>query len=82
MERRTAALRMVGGDFNDVGIAREAAGRASMMLCERNYLAGATSSTSTNLIHGGSRCLESYEFRLVRGGLFERERLQIVAAAQ
>jgi hypothetical protein len=26
MERQTAALRMAGGDFNDVGIAREAAG--------------------------------------------------------
>jgi glycerol-3-phosphate dehydrogenase len=53
-----------------------------MMLCEGAYPAGATSSISTELIHGGPRYLESDEFRLVRGRLFERERLQTVAAAQ
>jgi glycerol-3-phosphate dehydrogenase len=53
-----------------------------MMLCEGAYPAGATSSIGTKLIHGGPGYLESYEFRLVQGGLFERERLQTMAAAQ
>jgi glycerol-3-phosphate dehydrogenase len=40
---------------------------------ERGDLAGATSSASTKLIHGGLRYLENYEFRLVREALAERE---------
>jgi len=48
-------------------------------LCERGDLAGATSSASTKLIHGGLRYLEQYEFRLVREALAEREVLLAVA---
>ena len=71
-----ADLLVIGGGINGVGIARDAAGRgASVILCEQGDLAGATSSASTKLIHGGLRYLEYYEFRLVREALFERERL-------
>jgi glycerol-3-phosphate dehydrogenase len=40
---------------------------------EQADLAGATSSASTKLIHGGLRYLEHYAFRLVREALAERE---------
>ena len=56
------------------GIARDAAGRGlKVVLAEQGDLAGATSSASTKLIHGGLRYLEHYEFRLVREALIERE---------
>ena len=65
---------IVGGGINGVGIARDAAGRGlSVLLCEKDDLASATSSSSTKLIHGGLRYLEHYEFRLVREALKERE---------
>lgn len=65
---------VVGGGINGAGIARDAAGRGlSVVLCEQGDLAGATSSASTKLIHGGLRYLEYYEFRLVRAALQERE---------
>ena len=65
---------VIGGGINGVGIARDAAGRGlSVVLCEKDDLASATSSASTKLIHGGLRYLEHYEFRLVRDALIERE---------
>ncbi len=67
-------LAIVGGGINGCGIARDAAGRGlTVFLCEQNDLANGTSSASTNLIHGGLRYLEYYEFRLVREALRERE---------
>jgi len=67
-------LAIIGGGINGCGIARDAAGRGlSVFLCEQNDLASGTSSASTNLIHGGLRYLEYYEFRLVREALHERE---------
>jgi glycerol-3-phosphate dehydrogenase len=65
---------VVGGGINGAGIARDAAGRGfTVLLCEQDDLASATSSASTKLIHGGLRYLEYYEFRLVRESLKERE---------
>jgi glycerol-3-phosphate dehydrogenase len=66
-------LLVVGGGINGSAIARAAAvaGR-SVLLVERGDLAGATSSASTKLIHGGLRYLEYYEFKLVREALRER----------
>jgi len=59
---------------NGCGIARDAAGRGlSVLLVEQGDVAGATSSASTKLVHGGLRYLEQYEFRLVREALAERE---------
>lgn len=67
-------LLIVGGGINGAGIARDAAGRGlSVLLVEKGDLAGATSSASTKLVHGGLRYLEQYEFRLVRESLAERE---------
>ncbi|MGM0571088.1 glycerol-3-phosphate dehydrogenase [Marinobacter sp.] len=67
---------VVGGGVNGTGIAMDAAGRGlSVLLCEMNDLASATSSRSSKLIHGGLRYLEHYEFRLVRQALAEREAL-------
>ena len=67
-------LLVVGGGINGVAIAREAAGRGlRVLLCDKGDLAGATSSASSKLIHGGLRYLEHGEFRLVREGLAERE---------
>ncbi|MBD8893770.1 glycerol-3-phosphate dehydrogenase [Roseibium litorale] len=67
-------LIVIGGGINGTGIARDAVGRgASVLLAEMGDLAGATSSASTKLIHGGLRYLEYYEFNLVRKALKERE---------
>jgi glycerol-3-phosphate dehydrogenase len=73
-------LLVIGGGINGAGIARDAAGRGlSVCLVEKGDLAGATSSASTKLVHGGLRYLEHYEFRLVRESLIERERLLAIA---
>ena len=67
-------LLVIGGGINGSGIACDAAGRGlSVILCEQNDLASATSSASSKLIHGGLRYLEYGEFRLVREALMERE---------
>jgi glycerol-3-phosphate dehydrogenase len=76
----TVDLLIIGGGINGVGIARDAAGRGlSVMLCEQNDLASATSSASSKLIHGGLRYLEYYDFHLVRESLAEREVLLAMA---
>lgn len=73
-------LAIVGGGINGCGIARDAAGRGlKVLLVEQGDLAGATSSASTKLIHGGLRYLEHYEFSLVKKSLNERERLMKLA---
>jgi glycerol-3-phosphate dehydrogenase len=65
---------VVGGGVNGCGIARDAAGRGhGVLLLEQGDFAGATSSASTKLVHGGLRYLEHYKFRLVREALTERE---------
>ena len=65
---------VVGGGINGAGIARDLAGRGlRVVLCEKDDLAQATSSSSTKLIHGGLRYLEYNEFSLVRKALAERE---------
>ena len=67
-------LVIIGGGINGCGIARDAAGRGlKVLLAEKGDLAGATSSASTKLFHGGLRYLEYFEFRLVREALIERE---------
>ena len=67
-------LLIVGGGINGVAIARDAAGRSlRVLLCDKGDLAGATSSASSKLVHGGLRYLEHGDFRLVRESLAERE---------
>ena len=71
---------IIGGGINGAGIARDAAGRGlKVVLAEAEDLAGATSSSSTKLIHGGLRYLEYYEFKLVREALAERKVLLNIA---
>ena len=80
MQTRPFDLLVIGGGINGAGIARDAAGRGlSVVLVEKDDLAAHTSSASTNLIHGGLRYLEHYEFRLVAEALAEREVLLHVA---
>jgi glycerol-3-phosphate dehydrogenase len=74
VQDRIHDLAIIGGGINGCGIARDAQGRGlSVVLVEQGDLAGATSSASTKLIHGGLRYLEHFEFRLVREALVERE---------
>lgn len=69
-----ADLLVIGAGINGAGIAADAAGRGlSVILCDQADIAGATSSSSTKLIHGGLRYLETWQFRLVRESLQERE---------
>ncbi len=73
-------LLIIGGGVNGAGIARDAAGRGlAVMLCDQGDLAGATSSASSKLIHGGLRYLEYYQFGFVREALMEREVLLSIA---
>jgi glycerol-3-phosphate dehydrogenase len=65
---------VVGGGINGAAIARDASIRgAKVLLVEKDDLAAHTSSASSKLVHGGLRYLETYEFRLVREALAERE---------
>ena len=73
-------LLIVGGGVHGAGIARDAAGRGlRVALCEQGDFAGATSSSSSKLIHGGLRYLEYGDLRLVRDALHEREILLRIA---
>ena len=73
-------LLVIGGGINGAGIARDAAGRGlRVTLVEQGDLAGATSSASSKLIHGGLRYLEHGAFRLVREALSERAVLLHIA---
>ncbi|MEX1023643.1 MAG: glycerol-3-phosphate dehydrogenase/oxidase [Planctomycetota bacterium] len=67
---------VVGGGITGIGVALEVAARGkSVGLLERGDWAGATSSASSRLIHGGLRYLEQYDFDLVRESCLERARL-------
>ena len=67
---------IIGGGINGCGCAADAALRGlSVVLFEQDDLASKTSSSSTKLIHGGLRYLESYEFALVKKAITERQKL-------
>lgn len=73
-------LVVIGGGINGAAVARDAIGRGlSVFLAEARDYAGATSSASSKLIHGGLRYLEHGQFRLVRESLRERETLMQTA---
>jgi glycerol-3-phosphate dehydrogenase len=73
-------LLIAGGGINGCAIAREASLLGlKVLLVERDDLASHTSSASSKLIHGGLRYLETYEFRLVREALHERDLLLAAA---
>jgi glycerol-3-phosphate dehydrogenase len=67
---------VIGGGIHGAAVARDAAGRGlKVMLAEKGDYACATSSSSSKLIHGGLRYLETLEFTLVRESLVERAQL-------
>ncbi|EDZ94943.1 MAG: glycerol-3-phosphate dehydrogenase [Limnospira sp. PMC 1291.21] len=74
IQAETYDLIVIGGGINGAGVARDAALRGlKTILIEKGDFAGATSSWSTRLVHGGLRYLEYFEFPLVRESLRERE---------
>ena len=71
---QTFDLVIIGGGVTGASAARDAALRGlSVVLLEKNDFASGTSSRSTKLLHGGLRYLQSYEFKLVREAVHERE---------
>jgi glycerol-3-phosphate dehydrogenase len=71
---------IIGGGINGCGCAADAALRGlRVLLCEQDDLASKTSSSSSNLIHGGLRYLENYDFGLVKKALNERQKLLKIA---
>jgi glycerol-3-phosphate dehydrogenase len=74
-------LAVIGGGINGAAAARDAAMRGlRVALIERGDFAGATSSRSSKLIHGGFRYLPQGQFKLVYEALRERERLRHLTA--
>ncbi|MBU0689499.1 MAG: glycerol-3-phosphate dehydrogenase/oxidase [Gammaproteobacteria bacterium] len=73
-------LLVCGGGIYGAWTVYDAALRGlKVALVERGDWAGATSSASSKLIHGGLRYLETYDFKLVRKALKERRRLLDIA---
>jgi glycerol-3-phosphate dehydrogenase len=87
MKREFAALQeqnfdllVCGGGIYGAWTAYDAALRGlKVALVEQGDWASATSSASSKLIHGGLRYLETYDFKLVRKALKERQRLLQIA---
>jgi glycerol-3-phosphate dehydrogenase len=81
LNAETFDVAIIGGGINGAAIARDAALRGlSVALIDRGDFAGATSSHSSKLIHGGLRYLPQGQIRLVCHALRERERLRRVTA--
>jgi glycerol-3-phosphate dehydrogenase len=81
LAREEFDLAVIGGGINGAAVARDAAMRGlRVALVERGDFAGATSSRSSKLIHGGFRYLPQGQLRLVYSALRERERLRRVTA--
>ncbi|MDE2118760.1 MAG: glycerol-3-phosphate dehydrogenase/oxidase [Betaproteobacteria bacterium] len=73
-------LLVCGGGIYGAWTAYDAALRGlSVAIVEQGDWAGATSSASSKLIHGGLRYLESFDFKLVRKALAERQMLLAMA---
>ena len=70
----TFDLLVCGGGIYGAWTAYDAAMRGlQVAIVEQGDWASATSSASSKLIHGGLRYLESYDFKLVRKALAERQ---------
>lgn len=81
LRRETFDLAIIGGGINGAAIARDAAMRGlRVALIDRGDFAGATSSHSSKLIHGGLRYLPQGQLRLVYHALRERELLRRLTA--
>src|SRR6266851_5491593 len=81
LESETFDIAVIGGGINGAAIARDAAMRGlRVALIDKGDFAGATSSRSSKLIHGGLRYLPQGRPGLVYAALRERERLRHVSA--
>src|ERR1700682_4622632 len=81
LSRTSFDLAVIGGGINGAAIARDAAVRGlRVALIDKGDFAGATSSRSSKLIHGGLRYLPQGRPGLVYAALRERERLRHVTA--
>jgi glycerol-3-phosphate dehydrogenase len=70
-------LAVIGAGINGAAVTRDASMRGlKVALIDRGDFAGATSSRSSKLIHGGFRYLPQGQFKLVYEALRERERLR------
>lgn len=73
MEARGVDVLVIGGGITGAAVAMDAAVRGYRVgLVEKSDFAGATSSKSTKLVHGGIRYLPQYDFALVHEALVER----------
>ncbi len=73
-------LLVCGGGIYGAWVAYDAALRGlRVAIVEQSDWASATSSASSKLIHGGLRYLESFDFKLVKKALAERDMLLAVA---
>ena len=73
-------LLICGGGIYGAWTAYDAALRGlKVALVEQGDWARATSSASSKLVHGGLRYLETFDFKLVRKALTERQRLLRIA---
>jgi glycerol-3-phosphate dehydrogenase len=80
LANRKFDLLICGGGIYGAWTAYDAARRGlRVAIVEQGDWASATSSASSKLIHGGLRYLESYDFKLVKKALAEREMLLRVA---
>ena len=76
LEQRVFDVLVVGGGVNGaVSAAALAAQGAKVALIDKGDFAGFTSQESSNLVWGGIKYLESFEFRLVRKLCLSRNRL-------
>ncbi len=81
LKSETFDVAIIGGGINGAAIARDAAMRGlRVALIDKGDFAGATSSRSSKLIHGGLRYLPQGRPGLVYAALRERERLRHVTA--
>jgi glycerol-3-phosphate dehydrogenase len=81
LKSETFDIAVIGGGINGAAIARDAAMRGlRVALIDKGDFAGATSSRSSKLIHGGLRYLPQGRLGLVYAALRERERLRHVTA--
>jgi glycerol-3-phosphate dehydrogenase len=80
LANREFDLLICGGGIYGAWTAYDAASRGlRVAIVEQGDWASGTSSASSKLIHGGLRYLESYDFKLVKKALAEREMLLRVA---
>ncbi|MDX8384913.1 MAG: glycerol-3-phosphate dehydrogenase/oxidase [Gallionella sp.] len=80
LEGREFDLLIIGGGIYGAWTAYDAALRGlKVAIVEQGDWASATSSASSKLIHGGLRYLETYDFKLVRKALRERQMLLKIA---